>query len=182
LSRMFSTCLHPYYPVKAKALEMADKFRRAGLTVWIDTDHLADSAAVMSITESLETAINSSRVVAVCICEDYEVSWRCKQEALFAVQNDKPFVVINVGADGYVFSCNADGWPKEFTDRARDKLFADCRSHVSASDNGWSTAVRAVLNVPGVRPVGAPATQTGEAACWSRFLAWRAAAKVGHTT
>lgn len=138
------------YPLKEKALCVARALEAAGVSVWVDTQNLAAAAATADLSDSLAAAIVKSRVVVICVSDEYARSCNCRLEAEFSKRRGKPLVFVNVGARGYEPSKFSDadvdvvGW-LDFQ-ILRNNLWADAREPVAAaSASGHATAVTTVL-------------------------------------
>lgn len=134
-----------HYPLKEKALDVARALRAApeSVTVWVDKENLAASAAFKTIETACADAILNSHVFVMCVSNAYGVSDMCKFEAELAARNKIPTVVVIVGEDDFSFT--KFDWLKTL---CGTKLFADVRTPEAAnSPVGYAQVLTAVLPV-----------------------------------
>ena len=132
--------------------------------MWVDTQNLAAAAATADLPDSLAAAIVKSRVVVICVSDEYARSHNCRLEAEFSKRRGKPLVFVNVGAPGYETThfkdedVNVVGW-LDFQ-IVGNSLWADARGPAAAdSPAGHAQAVTTVVAALAAIGTGGAATR-----------------------
>ena len=90
------------HPLASRARSVARSLRSSGLTVWLDTEHMASAAGSAGdtgggIDDAMAAAILGSAAVVACVSAAYAASTNCKTEAQFARKRGKAIFYVNVG-------------------------------------------------------------------------------------
>lgn len=121
-------------PLQVKAQGIVAALRRAGYTVWLDTERMSGAATGgAGLSDAMATGVSAAAAVVVCFSDAYARSVNCKRELGFADELRKRIFYVNVGdasytAKSYLSSPEPDhalGW---LVFRMQDALWADCRT------------------------------------------------------
>ena len=71
--------------------KMKESITKAGFSVWMDTDQMYDK-----IKDRMAEAVNSAKLVIMCVSEKYETSVNCGKEYTYVDKLGKPFIPVYV--------------------------------------------------------------------------------------
>ena len=121
-------------PLQVKAQGIVAALRRAGYSVWLDTERMSGAATGgAGLSDAMAAGVSAASAVVVCFSDAYARSVNCKRELGFADELRKRIFYVNVGdagytAKSYLSSPEPDhslGW---LVFRMQDALWADCRT------------------------------------------------------